>query len=78
MTASPAAKLDYWDVDLSGPVAIVVGAEDVGVDRAMMEASDLRVRIAMRAAQADSLNVSVAGALLLFEALRQRSRTTLV
>lgn len=78
VTASPAAKLDYWDVDLSGPVAIVVGAEDVGVDRAMMEASDLRVRIAMRAAQADSLNVSVAGALLLFEALRQRSRTTLV
>ncbi|MBX3144509.1 MAG: RNA methyltransferase [Trueperaceae bacterium] len=75
VTASPAAELDYWDVDLSGPVAIVVGAEDVGVDRAMMEASDLRVRIPMRAAQADSLNVSVAGALLLFEALRQRSRT---
>lgn len=73
VVATPSADVDYWDVDLSGRVAIVVGAEDTGVSRVLSDGSDLSVRIPMRAALADSLNVSVAGALLLFEALRQRS-----
>lgn len=74
VVATPTADVDYWDADLSGRVAIVVGAEDTGVSQALADGSDARVRIPMRAALADSLNVSVAGALLLFEALRQRSR----
>ncbi len=73
VTATPSAETDYWDVDLSGRVAIVVGAEDEGVSASLQAASDVTVRIPMRAALADSLNVSVAGAILLFEALRQRS-----
>lgn len=73
VTATPSAATDYWDVDLSGRVAIVVGAEDEGVSASLQAASDVTVRIPMRAALADSLNVSVAGAILLFEALRQRS-----
>lgn len=80
VTTSPAAEVDYWDADLAAPVAIVLGAEDVGIGRELAAASDVGVRIPMRAPRpgagprADSLNVSVAGALLLFEALRQRSR----
>ncbi len=73
VVATPAAATVYWDADLNRRVAIVLGAEDRGVGQELSAAADASVRIPMRAALADSLNVSVAGALLLFEALRQRS-----
>ncbi len=60
-----------WDADLGDGVAIVVGAEAAGLDRRWRERARL-VRIPMEG-KADSLNVSVAAALLLFEAVRQRS-----
>ena len=67
------AERPYTDADLTGPIAIVLGAEADGLT-ATWDAPDIEaVRIPMRGI-ADSLNVSVAAALLLFEARRQRDR----
>lgn len=71
LAATPHAEADYFDVDLSGPVAIVVGAEQYGLSDLWMREADLKVRIPMLG-QADSLNVSSATTLLLYEAVRQR------
>ena len=51
---------------------LMMGAEDTGLSPALLEVSDHRCRIPMQGA-ADSLNVSVAAAILVYEALRQRS-----
>jgi TrmH family RNA methyltransferase len=67
----PDATDSFWDVALTGPTAILVGAEDIGVSAAWQEIAQL-VQIPMQG-QADSLNASVAAALLLYEARRQRS-----
>lgn len=71
VAATPGAEKIYSDVDLSGPVAIVVGAENEGLRPAWMEQADVQVRIPMRGL-ADSLNVACATTLLLYEAVRQR------
>jgi TrmH family RNA methyltransferase len=69
------ADRPYTDVDLTGPVAIVLGAEADGLTPTWDAPDTEAVRIPMRGI-ADSLNVSVAAALLLFEARRQRDRRT--
>ena len=61
----------YTDLELSGPVAIVLGSEGRGIRRLVREGCDGAVSIPMRGA-VSSLNVSVAAAVLLYEALRQR------
>ena len=71
IAATPAAERDLWEEDLTGPVAIVLGPEHEGLSSAWTEAADARVRVPMRGA-ADSLNVSVTGAHVLYEAVRQR------
>jgi 23S rRNA (guanosine2251-2'-O)-methyltransferase len=60
------------DLDLTGPLAIVVGAEDRGAKPAVRRAVTHRAKLPM-SGTIDSLNASVAGALALYEALRQRS-----
>jgi TrmH family RNA methyltransferase len=62
----------YTDVDLRGPTALIVGAEDTGLDERWRAAADVAVSIPMLGATADSLNASAAASVLLFEAVRQR------
>ncbi|AFV75117.1 rRNA methylase [Thermus oshimai JL-2] len=71
VAASPRGERLYWEEDYRGGVAFLVGSEDRGLGEAWLEGARARVRIPMRGV-ADSLNVSVAAALLLYEALRQR------
>ncbi len=70
-----AARVDAavapWDVDLSGAVAIVLGSEAEGLGSRWTGDDVIGVRLPMRG-KADSLNVSVAAAVLLYEARRQR------
>lgn len=60
-------------VDLTQPVAIVVGGEGPGLDRTFLERAHLRLRIPMRP-PVESLNVAVAAGIVLYEAARQRAR----
>ena len=59
------------EVDLRGPVAIVIGAEDKGTRRPVRRACRYTARLPM-AGPIASLNASVAGAIALYEVLRQR------
>jgi TrmH family RNA methyltransferase len=74
-----AARVDgavaYTDIDLTGPLAIVLGSEAEGLTPAWRGAAVTAVRLPMLGV-ADSLNVSIAAAVLLYEARRQRGGLT--
>ena len=61
----------YYDTDMTGPTAIVMGTESTGLTDQWRQAADAHIRIPMLG-RLDSLNVSVSAAILLFEAVRQR------
>lgn len=61
----------YFEADLKGPLAIVIGGEGHGVGRLIKEKCDFLVQIPMRG-KITSLNAAVAGALLMYEVYRQR------
>jgi RNA methyltransferase, TrmH family len=71
LSAVPDAPAIYTDSDLTGPLAIAVGAEDRGLSGEWKRHADVNVRIPMLGKN-DSLNVSVSAAILLYEAVRQR------
>ena len=60
----------YYDVDLRGPVALVMGAEDTGISSGLLERCDVTASIPMREG-IGSLNVSSSAAVLMYEKLRQ-------
>ncbi len=62
----------YYDTDMRGGTAIVIGTEATGLTNAWREAADAHIRIPMLG-ELDSLNASVSAAILLFEAVRQRN-----
>ncbi len=62
-----------YDLDLKGPIGIVIGSEGEGVSRLVREKCDLCASIPMKG-DIDSLNASVAAGVLAFEAVRQRER----
>lgn len=62
----------YYDCDMRGPTAIVMGTEATGLSDAWREAADAHIRIPMLG-RLDSLNVSVSAAILLYESIRQRN-----
>ncbi|MBM3259148.1 MAG: 23S rRNA (guanosine(2251)-2'-O)-methyltransferase RlmB [Candidatus Sericytochromatia bacterium] len=61
-----------WQVDMKGPIALLVGSEGRGLSRNLLETCDHVVRLPMPG-KTPSLNASVAGGILLFEAVRQRT-----
>ncbi|MEN3333113.1 MAG: rRNA (guanosine2251-2-O)-methyltransferase [Blastocatellia bacterium] len=67
--------MDYTQYDYTGALALVFGGEGHGLHRLVRERCDVTVSIAMRG-RITSLNVSVAVGVVLFEALRQRSKQT--
>lgn len=73
VAATPSAEPLYTAVDLTGPVAVAVGSEAWGLSGTWLDAADVCVRIPM-AGVVDSLNLSAATALLLYEVVRQRER----
>jgi len=68
---SESAPRSLFDADLSGPVALVLGAEGRGMRQLTARSCDELVRLPMRGA-VESLNVSVASGVCLYEAVRQR------
>jgi len=68
---SDVAERSLYESDLSGPVALVLGAEGAGMRQLTGKTCDELVRLPMKGA-VESLNVSVASGVCLYEALRQR------
>ena len=74
VAADPGAPDLLWATDLTGPIALLVGAEHEGLTDSARSSADTLFSIPMHGS-ADSLNVSVSMAVLAYEALRQRRKT---
>ncbi|RPI92913.1 MAG: RNA methyltransferase [Chloroflexi bacterium] len=70
--ATPSAEVLYSDTDMRASLAIAVGTEDEGLTDFWMSNADVKIKIPMMG-RVNSLNVSVSTALVLYEAVRQRS-----
>jgi TrmH family RNA methyltransferase len=73
LATSPAATKTFWDVDCRGPSALLLGSEKDGLSDFMLGSAAERISIP-QAGLSDSLNVSMAAGIVLFEAVRQRRR----
>lgn len=76
VAASEKAAINYTEADYSTPVAIVMGAEDVGISPEIMKLSDTFVAIP-QFGHIQSLNVSVAAGVMMYEVVRQRLQANL-
>ena len=73
VAAADMAGKDYYDTDLTGPLLLIIGSEGQGVGRLVKEQCDFVVRIPM-VGKINSLNASVAGSILMYEAMKQRRK----
>lgn len=71
VAASEKAGKCYTEVDMAGPLALIVGSEDKGIDEGLLNTASACVKIPQYG-KIESLNVSAAAAVLMFEAVRQR------
>ena len=69
--ATEKSSIPYFEQNLSGPLAIIMGSEGEGVSKEYLKKSDIKLKIPMMG-EIESLNVSVAGGVLMYEVLRQR------
>jgi len=72
VATTPEAKTNYTKTDLRGALALVMGSEDKGLDPFWLKHAHAKIFIPMNGA-VDSLNVSTASAVILYEIIRQRS-----
>jgi 23S rRNA (guanosine2251-2'-O)-methyltransferase len=66
------ANKDIYEATLTGPLALILGSEEDGVDDALLRGADELVKIPMKG-KINSLNVSVAAGIAIYEALRQNN-----
>lgn len=66
------AEQFYTEADLTLATAIIMGSEDTGIDEALLRLADEKIKVPILG-QIESLNVSVAASLMVYEAVRQRS-----
>jgi 23S rRNA (guanosine2251-2'-O)-methyltransferase len=71
IAATEKADKFIYEADFTRPTAIIVGAEDTGIDKSLLQLSDVRVKIPLYGI-IQSLNVSVAASIIMYEAVRQR------
>ncbi len=71
VAATEHSVVDYTQADFRLPVAIVMGAEDAGISDEILDMCDVKVRIPM-SGTIESLNVSVAAGVMMYEMVRQR------
>jgi 23S rRNA (guanosine2251-2'-O)-methyltransferase len=71
IAATEKAEMNYYQTDFTQPLAIIMGAEDTGIDPGLLKMADMLVKIPMQG-KIKSLNVSAAAAVLFFEMVRQR------
>lgn len=72
VASTPDTKLNYTKTSMTGPIALMVGTEKLGLSDYWLSHADIKVRIPM-VGKVNSLNVATSAALLLYEAVRQRS-----
>lgn len=71
VAATEKGATDYLEADLRKPTLLIMGAEETGVSPELLKMADLRARLPIMG-QVQSLNVSVAAGIFMYEALRQR------
>ena len=71
ISASEKSAKNIYDVDLKGPIAIIMGSEQKGINKSVINLSDESVKLPMYG-KIESLNVSVACGVFLYEVVRQR------
>ena len=64
---------NWCSVDYKGPTALVIGSEGFGLSRLVRETCDALLSLPMRG-EVNSLNASVAAGILMYEAVRQRTK----
>ena len=72
VAATEKANLNYTETDLSGPVAMIMGSEEYGINKSILKMTNAQLQIPLMG-KIESLNVSVATGLLVYEVVRQRA-----